>query len=1382
MKQFVTCHCHPQSLDSGSTPEAFLEREIELGTGAITCTDHGTLVACRKIYDLTRDKKACKGNKVTPILGLEGYLRDDSCPILTANGYQKNATGAFVNAPKYLHFCVHFLDQAAYECGVRLLSKADERLEAVLATLEAKDRKHGQERKPLFTWADMEELGSHNVTMTTGCMIGVVQRHMFDNGDVKTAEAYFQRMATIVKPGNLIVELNPHDTSKDWTKGIFLTLGTGEKIDFYKDKLLMTDVGEVTAQQLAKEWSHRPHTILKSVKDRSTWREMPEVPLLNVEDVEGFLPNECKPWAPDGDYQKGLNRVMRMWAKKYNVPILVGDDSHYAHRDEKIVQDVRLSQGGSWRFYSSYHRQSSEEAFEHFHNTLGVKEAEFEGWVENSLAWASRFKDFKFTSEVSMPTKFYEPNYCGHAWHQNPKIPQRDHSLMYTMELIKKHGRMDWKNPTYVQRLQAEIKLLHNNGTIDLLPYFFIDEECCSIYEAAGLLTGPGRGSAAGLLLTYLIGITHVDPIKYELSMDRFLTIDRISSGKLPDIDQDLPHRDLLVGEDGWFQRRFGDHCAQLSVDTKLKLKSAVKDVARMLHNTDSAADQQAWMDIESWSRKFIMPPQGLNDYDFVIGYDSDEGVYVKGSSESGHSGHDIALGEYIRKYPADWEIVQKCLGLARQKSRHACAFVIAGRPIHEFIPLTTVSDVRVTSYTAASVEAVGGLKMDFLVVNSLNDLGDAIKLIQSRSGMETPKELVVAGRRVPGHRLVPRAGELVDIWDLPEDPAVFANIATGKTETVFQFNTPGAIQWLRHFGQQREDGSYAIDSIQAMAAFTALDRPGPLDILVLDPDGDGRSKHNMLVEYARRARGATGSPDVLPIFDQLIPETYGVMVYQEQLQKIYQNLTGCTGAEAEEFRTNVAKKKKEKIDAAYPGFIEHAGAKIGVENAKSAWEFFRTWAQYGFNKSHAVCYSVIGYACAYLKHHYPLEWWTSVLKNAAKNEVNEKFWRFCGHLIDLPDVVKSGDAFEIQGERIRAPLSLLHGVGEAAHAQLIAHRPYADIVDFVRKQEQHRYDTGTMVTKTKKVKKKVPNPAYDAATMDKKLKTVVEETEVEETKMKLGYSSLNRKIISTLILSGAMDSLFPATDENGHPVLVSDQLQMYENALAMVKTEMGPVMTTGKYKGQKKPIKVEAVDPKYLSIRAISRYQMRKAILPAYGADLTKLLVDVGYPGLRTKSYTDEGETYQVTTFEWSPPFSHRPIELRMVDSYGLEHYSQETYLEPGTKLHVGVVAYVLEAKTFSYGDGKSKQALKVQLDIEGARFEFVKWPDKEGRLPAAFKQPLKGCVVIVCLTKFKSDRPFSIDDIVVVERELDHESEPEAEPADPTSDEGDESESTES
>ncbi len=1738
-KQFVTPHCHVQSLDSASTPLAFLERELELGTGAITCTDHGTLHACRTVYDLARDKKLTGGQKIIPILGLESYLRDESDPIFLKAGIPKKfydagtkeaalyPNGTYREFMKYAHVTMHALDQEAFECMVRLLSKADERAE-----------RHGSERKPIFNWENLEELGGHNVTMTSSCLIGAVGRHILDRNDFAMARSFYEKLRGTVKPGNFFVELFPISCDRNWVSGVFLELDDGTKLKYYADKLLRTNVGEIKAKDLAAAFARKgnEHQQLTGVCNSRVWQDLPGRDLTKVAHVEDFLKNECRVFSPTGDVQQGINGVMKVFAKQYGDPILASDDSHYSTPDYRVVQDVRLAQSGNWRFagcfesstpvdmadgttkkisdisvgdlvktydfntgvviaapvtavlptpatvesfvaheflgyggrgqrraivstpshhfwtaggwqaisdidanigileskpnpelmevlcgallgdgsislagrrrttpyfayshaenqacltrimakylnasepvarvtaldsysvqrtvvtnsahpmfaeqldrwypggrkivpkdlvltprmlawwfmddgticrsrprhsnrtgglrsrtyqarlytngfvagdvdfliseldrfgiksskyhsghlatpnncdrgwyiimnktawdrlsyvvspfippdlryklspdtaqpyqidtipgfrgetiycvakarprclptrplntstkydievanthcffvdgllvHNSYHRRTSQEAFDHFKHTLRTTEAEFEGWVENSLAWADRFKDFTFKTEVSIPTKFYEPSYCLHSWHSNPKVDPKDHSLMYTMELIKKHGRMDWKNPVYVKRLQDEIKLLHNNGTLDLLPYFFVVEEACDLYSKNGLLTGPGRGSAAGLSLAYLLGITHVDPIKYSLSVDRFLTLDRIKSGKMPDIDTDFPHRDLLTDEKtGWLKTRFGDHFAQLSVDITLKLKSAIKDTARLLHDPKTQLGAAVWSDIEMWTRKLVMPPMGITDHDFVMGYESDEGVEIKGSSEPGHSGYDPVLGEYIKKYPKDWEIVQKCLGLSRNKGKHACSMLIANRPVASFIPLTTVGEVQVTSYTAGPVEASGGLKYDFLTVNALNDVGDCIKLVQQRSG-ETFAERTIDGKRVPAHRQVPLATglqDIWDIWDLPEDPGVFEDIALGRSETVFQFGTPSAQQWMRHFGERREDGTYPLDSIKAMATFTALDRPGPLDHMVINPDGDGRQRHNMLIEYARRAKGLAKSPDVPAVMDELVPETLGVLVFQESLQRAYQHLTGCTGPEAEEFRSNVAKKKKEKVDAARSFFIPRATAKVGASNAESIWASMVTFGQYAFNLSHAVCYSVIGYACAFLKHHYPLEWWTSVLKNAAKNEVNEKFWRHCGHLIDLPDVVSSGDVFEIQNERIRAPLSLLKGVGEAAHHQLTQYRPYTDIEDFVRKQERHSIDTGVAVSKTKMVKKKVPDPAGG------KKKITVEVEETTQT-LKRGYSALNRKVVYTLILSGAMDSLFPKTvvDSMGqeNEVLVSDQLQMYEAALAAVKSETAPL----KKDGTRKKVKVESVAPEYVHVSALRRFQMRKAILPAYAEDLQPLLLDADTFGVSVQARqvfdenTEEMASQELAFFTWTPPDGMRSIDLRLISCQELERL-QYSEIERGSRLYIAVPAYVEGSKVFSYvREDKRKTACKLQVDIDGGKFEFVRWPDKTGGIPEQFKQPLDGTVAILCMSKYTTDKPFALEDVRVVQQALDHKDE---------------------
>ena len=375
----------------------------------------------------------------------------------------------------------------------------------------------------------------------------------------------------------------------------------------------------------------------------------------------------------------------------------------------------------------------------------------------------------------------------------------------------------------------------------------------------------------------------------------------------------------------------------------------------------------------------------------------------------------------------------------------HNCAFCITDGPIADFIPLTRVGDEVVTAYTAKSVEATGGLKMDFLVVNSLNDIRDCIQMIQDRHGGRIKEAMKIDKKRVPGQRIVPLpSGDYTDIWDLPEDQDVFRDFCEGRTETVFQFNTPGMQGWLHEFNHVKgtdPDGKVrkALDGIESIAALTALDRPGPLDYFV--DDGEG-GRHNMLVEYARRARGDKGVGN-LPILDKLLPDTYGVIVYQEQLQRIFQHVGQTTAEEADDFRVHISKKQVSKVIKDRVVFDRGAIPMLGEEQAKKLWDSMEVFANYGFNKSHAVCYVIISYACAWLKHHYPLEWWTSVLRNANKNEINDTFWRFCGKLIDLPDVNLSESQFEIRNERIQAPVTLPHaGARGGASSADCAARP----------------------------------------------------------------------------------------------------------------------------------------------------------------------------------------------------------------------------------------------------------------------------------------------------------------------------------------------------
>lgn len=470
-KQFVTPHSHPQSLDTGSMPEAFIQRELELGTGYVTCTDHGFMGASRKVYDLAHKAK------IKPILGLEGYFRPRNCDILTKYGVSKGISKnpryvhlgeTYFDYLKYMHFTVHFMDEAAFSKGSVLLSESHKHLE-----------RHGTEAKPIWGWEEIEELGATNTTLMTGCLIGIIQRHlMVDRPDI--AQAYYERFRSLVKPGNFAVEVFPHVCDRNWVEGVFFAGVDGKETKYKLDKTLrVVDArGKIHEGEAESVIKHLPEGGGKIVGTmfRKRW-EAAEIPFTSFKVVEDFIKNECTPLNPEGDPQLTGNRFMVEMAKRYGDPIVVSDDSHYAHPDEKIVQDVRLLQSGNWRFAGNYHRQSSAEAYEYFKAKMGVSEAEFEGWVENSRNWASRFNDFKFDSKMSLPTKFYPTDTLGEL-----------------QTLVKKHGRLDTKDPVKMQRVKEEIELLYQNGVVDLLPYFFAQEDVLHQYELAKQLCGPGRG------------------------------------------------------------------------------------------------------------------------------------------------------------------------------------------------------------------------------------------------------------------------------------------------------------------------------------------------------------------------------------------------------------------------------------------------------------------------------------------------------------------------------------------------------------------------------------------------------------------------------------------------------------------------------------------------------------------------------------------------------------------------------------------------------------------------------------------------------------------------------------------------------------------------
>jgi hypothetical protein len=733
----------------------------------------------------------------------------------------------------------------------------------------------------------------------------------------------------------------------------------------------------------------------------------------------------------------------------------------------------------------------------------------------------------------------------------------------------------------------------------------------------------------------------------------------------------------------GFLAERFKDHFAQISTDTLLRLKSSIKDVHRVI---DGAVSPE----IEIICKKLPIPPQGILDHDFVFGYKGTDGTLVPGIIES-----NTVLIEYAKKYPKHWEIVQRALGCVRQKSVHACAVVLTNEPITSLIPTTSIGSCKnpVTQYTANWVEEIGGLKYDFLGVNSLNDIQKAIDLIQKRRGY-LPKDEIIDGVRVPGLRVVPFQDALYDIWALPEHLEVFDDICSGKTETVFQFNTGSAKQWLKEF---YVDSTPVLKSICDLGVFTALDRPGPLDAFV----EEGGLRRNMLQEFASRAKGENpiGANEYL---NKFFPETYGVIVFQEQLTKVFQILGNTTPEQADEFRVHVGKKKMSEVVKDRDIFLAGASPKLGTEEAERIWGMLLTFAQYGFNKSHAIAYVVISFACAFLKHYFPLEWWCAVLQNATRKEIDEDFWMHCGKLVLPPDIRLSKNIFTIEGDKIRAPISLLNGVGPKAHNELSA-LTFNNIEELCQKIYDKRVKEGQTITEE---------------VVDKKGITKT------QTKIKLASTALGNALLSKLIITGVADSLFPTECAD----LYSKLALFYTTKARIEKKRASPI------------------DASLLETTPLQRFLLKKEIFPFYSENLMRLVAEK----LGIEKMTPKGEYYEYVLKREFNGDDYCPIVPGKVCKAILDSKNNSTLNLP-PKFMFGVVAYISAVEWFW-----NNKAARVSFSVDEERFTVVRWANKKEKdknFGPLLPKNIEKSIAVITLCRWDIGKDFSVDQTQIVE-----------------------------
>lgn len=1525
---------HPESHLSGSTIESMIDRHVELGLGYFACTDVGNLKSIIRGYNYANKKN------IKFIAGVELLFKDPDCDI-TKDTPSKDF--------KYSRFVVHAKDQETYQAIVKLVSATNRpRVEIYEESLN------------LYNWSDLKYLSTLNVTLTTADVEDIVVKHLLVNRP-DLAEQYFVKLKDMFGPDKYWPAVVPYKQDKYWQSIVKLKAG-GLDIEIPADNKVETNKWH---NAKADELNKRAHTHLKAIYLNGIRYQVKENYQLmsNVQITNRFESMR--------DVQEDANKFIVEMVKKYSMQqhLLLSNYSYYSSPEDKVVQDMKL--GGAKRIYQEQHIRSLSEV-EDYVLALGVSPTSI---VENSKKWTSEFDDFKLIYSYRLPKTEVDPKSA-------------------IIERIKQVGRMKWNDERYVSQFREELNLLTGNGVIDLIPYFLPIIDIYDYYSKNGHLTGPGRGSAGGFLISYLIGITHIDPIKYGLSSSRFLTIDRVQSGNIPDIDCDLDSRVPLVGKDGnsgYLFNKYGNRAAQVSTRTLLRIKSAILDANRFVNG--GSAEKE----IEALSKSLPNTPQGVSDQDFVFGYEQD-GTHVDGLIDLNKD-----LQKYSEERPKEWNIVKRALSLSRQDSRHACfagdtlinsrgkvvriknnpeyavnkpiktwssgvkntiivsfnngvsirctpdhkfmvgeeeveaeqligkevsykpfildpsgkeydmdfafalgwflndgayiksanrfefyftpdkddeakdrvlnwltsrglkttqakdradtyrsynlpveftqmqektynkrlpdffwdmnflsqthfmkglfsangyclntrsivgiklsskllisdislwlnannidtscsyskpketkhsngiyiskstaaltiphgtnkadfknlvgfeqsykakrleeiisnandtkyekgptkclciekadpvevfdfneplesvgyisgvlvhncAYIISDGDIEETVPVMEIGGVRrVTQPTHKDCEDAGLIKYDFLVVSALKDINLCVKYINKKNGD------VGLNTGYFTHN-----GEQKYIWDLPHDPEVFKMLSKGKTETVFQLNSSTATQLVRDIKP---------GSILDCAVITSLGRPGPLDFV------DQKTGRNMAQEYAYRKRGE--SKGDLEVLNEMLPETYGVLVFQEGVTKLAKELAGMSVVDSENVRIAVGKKKKKLIDSLRPVFIKGAAQKVGEKTASDIWDMMETFARYGFNKSHAVAYSAISYACAFLKYHYPLEWWAAVLSNAKDKEINEVFYQYIKDMVLPPDINTSTEQMEVDYSigKIRNKLSAITGLGNTYAKKIVENRPYKDLEDFVNKQ--------------------ACGPA------------------------------LARK----LIYVGAMDSLFKRD--------ISDisKISEYEKAVQLVawknklkeygekikelqkQHELGEVSRAkldlafqrAKKLKERGPKKSE-IPEEYVGVSSKKSYQIKKSVFPTMNMDLiTVLKADSNMKIINTEKglmLTNGTSDFKLLNGE----------HLQLVDNSDVQ--KEALFVVPG---------YIIDSSVFSYSGG-TRQALKLIIDSSGYVSEKVIWPDyNTGEL--SYDPGLKKGAIVYFLYKKKPAKPYTNIEKVFIE-----------------------------
>jgi len=693
-----------------------------------------------------------------------------------------------------------------------------------------------------------------------------------------------------------------------------------------------------------------------------------------------------------GVSQEDINQVLIGFAEKYNIKTIATNDAHYVEEEDWKPHDILLCiNTGSKLDDEKRFKFSSSDYFFKSKAEMGALFSDLPHALDNTIEIFDKIQPLDLKRDVLLPAFPLPDGFT----------TQDDYLRHLTFVGAKKrYGDLDLKTE---ERLNFELGVIQQSGYPG---YFLIVQDFTSSAREMGVSVGPGRGSAAGSAVAYCLGITNIDPIKYDLLFERFLNPERVS---MPDIDIDFDDDGRSKVIDYVINKYGKNQVAQIITYGSMAAKSSIRDVGRVL-NLDLR-------EVDIISKSF---PQQLGvSLRQVLG-DGELDRKVR----DGLNSDDKERAEKIINMSKQDDLVGLTLrtakeleGNIRNTGIHACGVIITPGDISNYIPVATAkdADLLVTQFDNSVVESAGLLKMDFLGLRTLSIIKDAVAIIKERHNID------------------------LDMDEVPlDDSKTFELFHRGETIGIFQYESPGMQKHLKNLKPNK---------FEDLIAMNALYRPGPLQYI---PNFIARKHGNEEIQYD------------LPIMEEILSETYGITVYQEQVMLLSQKLAGFSKGQADALRKGMGKKKKEIIDKLYPLFLEGC-TKNGhpKEAIDKIWNDWQAFASYAFNKSHSTCYAFVAFQTAYLKAHYPAEFMASVLTHN-KNDISKLnfFLRECRALslsVLLPDVNESGVDFTVNSlGQIRIGLSAMKNVGGAAVEELIKERnasgPFLSFLEMVRR------------------------------------------------------------------------------------------------------------------------------------------------------------------------------------------------------------------------------------------------------------------------------------------------------------------------------------------